>query len=63
MNDRRVKAYEETVGADARERQERLAREFLPCCGEHRDDGHHQECSKRPADYVAPAIEGQETIL
>lgn len=56
------RAYEDTFGRDALERQRRLAAELRPCCGERRDGGHHLACSKRPADEPAPVHAGQETL-
>lgn len=56
------RAYEDAFGRDAQERQTALARDHLPCCGQHTSEGHHEACSKRPV-VVAPAVHvGQETL-
>lgn len=55
--------YEDAFGREAAERQIAAAAEFLPCCGEHRDDGHHEACSKRPAEPELSVAPGQESLL
>lgn len=56
------RAYEDTFGREAQERQTALAKDHFACCGEHKESGHHEACPKRPVD-VAPAVHaGQETL-
>lgn len=60
---RLAEEYEAQLGREARERQERLRKDHFPCCGEHKQDGHHRGCSKRPDEPDVPAvIPGQETL-
>lgn len=56
-------AYERALGLAARERQERYALAYHVCCGEHKADGHHQECSKRPADSVPQVHPDQASLI
>lgn len=55
--------YEEELGREARERQERLAKDYLACCGEHKDAGHHEACSRRPAEPDLTVHPGQAALL
>lgn len=57
--------YAEQLGADALERQARLARERYVCCGMVRTDGHHEHCPARPKDEptVPTVIPGQGSLL
>jgi hypothetical protein len=60
--ERQAGMYEDALGRAARVRQEGLMATRHSCCGEHKDDGHHEACSKRPVEVAAPVIEGQETL-
>ena len=40
------RTYEDEHGADALARQREEAEARFVCCGELRDDGHHEECSE-----------------
>ena len=57
------RAYEDTYGREAQERQTELAKDYLPCCGEHKDDGHHEACSERPAVEEVAVHPDQEALL
>lgn len=52
MRDRERQAaeYAAHLGEEARRRQEQLAKDYFVCCGEHKQDGHHEACPKRPPD-------------
>lgn len=54
--------YEDLHGSEALRRQQQAARDYLPCWGEHKDDGHHEACSKKPVDDLPAVIPGQETL-
>lgn len=55
--------YAAELGDEARERQERLAKERFVCCGMPRANGHHDHCPNRPDEPVAVVIPGQESLL
>lgn len=55
--------YEDLHGPEALRRQQQAARDHLPCCGEHKADGHHEACSKRPVDELPQQVEGQEMLI
>lgn len=55
--------YREALGDEARERQERLARERHVCCGMPKDAGHHEACGLAPPPEDTSAVEGQTSLL
>lgn len=54
--------YAASLGDEARERQERLARERYVCCGMPKNGGHHEACPERP-DEPDVKVEGQTSLL
>lgn len=55
--------YGEELGAEARARQEELARAFHVCCGEPKPGRHHEGCSKYDPDEPAGIHPDQEALL
>lgn len=60
---RQADRYAEQLGAEARERQEQLAKERFVCCGMPKATGHHEACHL----FVPPETDeidaGQTTLL
>lgn len=55
--------YGREMGDRARLRQERLAKFYFVCCGEHRESGHHRECPNFVEEAPAIVHPDQETLL
>lgn len=55
--------YRQEFGPETLERQQQAAKDYWPCCGEHRADGHHPECSLYRPDEPPAVHEDQESLL
>ena len=63
MSDRLHDLYREHLGDEALDRQRQAAKDYFPCCGEHRDGPHHESCSNYVQVELLPVHEDQERLL
>lgn len=63
MSDRVHDLYREHLGDEALERQRQAARDYWPCCGEHRTGPHNEGCAKFVPVELPPVHENQESLL
>lgn len=55
--------YAGETSEEALARQRELAKDHFVCCGEPKETGHHESCSKRPPDDPLQVIPGQASLL